>query len=355
MTSGTLTPSFWRGKKVFVTGHTGFKGSWLSEILIMLGAEVTGYALAPPTQPDHFDLLGLASRLAAHHIADVRDLDQLTAAVTAAQPDIVLHLAAQPIVRLSYDEPVETFDVNVMGTVNVLEAIRKAPSVRACIVVTSDKCYLNEDTGKIFNEDDKLGGADPYSASKAAAEIVAYAYNASFLKKSQLRMATARAGNVIGGGDWAADRLIPDVARAAAGGKAVHIRSPHATRPWQHVLEPLRGYLLLAEKLYHGEGEYREGWNFGPLPEDIQSVSVVLTALKEHLPFDLQIDTAPQPHEAQRLGLDVRKAADRLGWTPQLKLVDAIRMTGQWYKTHIDGKNMADITRQQIAQYFGLT
>ena len=354
MSNGTLTPAFWQGKKVFVTGHTGFKGSWLTEILLTLGADVTGYALAPPTKPDHFDLLKLVDRIAAHHVADIRDLNKLTAAITAAQPDIILHLAAQPIVRLSYDEPVETFDVNVMGTVNLLEAARKVPSARACVVVTSDKCYLNEDTGKMFDENDKLGGADPYSASKAAAEIVAYAYNASFLKKSQLRMATVRAGNVIGGGDWAADRLIPDVSRAAANGTAVHIRSPHATRPWQHVLEPLRGYLLLAEKLYQGEGEYREGWNFGPLPEDIQSVSVVLTALKEHLPFDLQLDTAPQPHEAQRLGLDVRKAADRLGWTPQLKLKDAISMTGEWYKAHLDGKDMPAISRQQIKEYFKL-
>lgn len=354
MSNGILSPTFWQGKKVFITGHTGFKGSWLTEVLLALGAEVTGYALNPPTTQNHFELLKLASRIKAHHIADIRELETLTNAIVSAEPDIILHLAAQPIVRLSYDEPVETFDVNVMGTVNLLQAARKADKARACVVVTSDKCYLNEDTGKMFDENDKLGGADPYSASKAAAEIVAYAYNASYFKKSHLRMATVRAGNVIGGGDWAADRLIPDVARAASAGTSVHIRSPHATRPWQHVLEPLRGYLLLAEKLYQGEGEYREGWNFGPLPEDIQSVSVVLTALKEHLPFDLQLDTAPQPHEAQRLGLDVRKAADRLGWTPQLKLKDAIRMTGEWYKAHIDGKDMPEVSRQQIKEYFSL-
>ena len=350
----SITPSFWAGKKVFVTGHTGFKGAWLTEILLTLGATVTGYALAPATTPALFDILGLAPRLAAHHVADIRNRAALTAAVTAADPDIILHLAAQPIVRLSYDEPVDTFDVNVMGTVNLLEAARQVPRARACVVVTSDKCYLNEDTGKMFDETDKLGGADPYSASKAAAEIVAHAYNASFLKKSSLRMATARAGNVIGGGDWAADRLIPDVARAAANHTSVHIRSPHATRPWQHVLEPLRGYLMLAEKLYAAEGEYREGWNFGPLPQDIQSVSVVLTALKEHLPFDLQLDTAPQPHEAQRLGLDVRKAAQQLGWTPQLKLADAIRLTGTWYKTQIDGGDAAALTRAQVKEYFSL-
>lgn len=352
MTSG-ISPAFWAGKKVFVTGHTGFKGSWLCEMLLGLGASVTGYALAPPTSPNHFDVLGLASRLSAHHVADIRDHASLSVALKAAQPDIILHLAAQPIVRLSYDEPVETFDVNIMGTVHLLEAARHTPSARACVVVTSDKCYLNEDTGKMFDENDKLGGADPYSASKAAAEIVAYAYNASFLKKSDLRMATVRAGNVIGGGDWAADRLIPDVARAAKNGAPVRIRSPHATRPWQHVLEPLRGYLQMAEKLFSGEGEYREGWNFGPAPQDIQSVSVVLTALKEHLPFDLQLDTAPQPHEAARLGLDVSKAAARLGWTPQLKLSDAIRLTGQWYKTQIDGGDVAALTRQQIKDYLG--
>ncbi len=354
MSKVTLSPAFWHGKKVFVTGHTGFKGSWLTEILLTLGADVTGYALAPPTTPNHFDLLNLGTRMSVHHVADIRDLDALTQAIVTAQPDIILHLAAQPIVRLSYDEPVETFDINVMGTVNLLQAARKAENTRACVVVTSDKCYLNEDTGKMFDENDKLGGADPYSASKAAAEIVAYAYNASYFKKTQLRMATVRAGNVIGGGDWAADRLIPDVARAAANGTSVHIRSPHATRPWQHVLEPLRGYLLLAEKLYQGDGEYREGWNFGPLPEDIQSVSVVLTSLKEYLPFDLQLDTAPQPHEAQRLGLDVRKAAERLGWSPQLTLKDAIRMTGAWYKAHIDGQDMPALSRQQIKEYFNL-
>lgn len=351
MSHGALSPAFWAGKKVFMTGHTGFKGSWLAEMLLALNCEVTGYALAPPTTPNHFDLLDLGRRITTHTIGDIRDRAALGSALAAAQPDIILHLAAQPIVRLSYDEPVETFDVNVMGTVCLLEAARQAPSARACIVVTSDKCYLNEDTGKMFDENDKLGGADPYSASKAAAEIVAHAYNTSFLKKSSLRMATARAGNVIGGGDWAADRLIPDVARAAAGAMPVRIRNPHATRPWQHVLEPLRGYLLLAEKLYDGAQDYREGWNFGPSPQDIQSVSVVLTALREHLPFDLQLETAPQPHEAARLGLDVSKAAARLGWQPRLPLKDSIRMTGTWYKTQMEGGDAAALTRQQIRDY----
>lgn len=354
MTATSITPSFWHGKKVFLTGHTGFKGSWLTEILLSFGAEVTGYALAPQGTPNHFDILNLAPRLKAHHIADIRDRTALANALQQAEPDIILHLAAQPLVRLSYEQPVETFDINIMGTLYLLEAARQTQNARACVVVTTDKCYLNEDTGKMFVEDDKLGGLDAYSASKAAAEIVAHCYNASFLKKTDLRMATARAGNVIGGGDWAADRLIPDVVRAAEKNTPVHIRSPQATRPWQHVLEPLRGYLQLAEKLYSGEGEYREGWNFGPKPEDIQPVSAVLTTLQKHLPFDLQIDTNPQPHEARTLALDIAKAAGRLGWTPQLRLQDALKMTGEWYKAHNSGQDAAALTRAQIREYFAL-
>lgn len=349
----TISPAFWQGKKVFLTGHTGFKGSWLSEILLMLGAEVTGYALAPATKPALFDVLGLKDRM-VHHQADILDRQKLRDAITAAQPEIILHLAAQPIVRLSYAEPVETFNVNFMGTVHLLDAVRATPCVKSLVSITSDKCYLNEDTGKLFEESDKLGGRDPYSASKAAAELAAYAYDHSYFRASPTALATARAGNVIGGGDWAQDRLIPDIARAAAAGQPVVIRSPHATRPWQHVLEPLRGYLLLAEKLYSGGHHYAGGWNFGPVSADIQSVSAVLTELKRHLPFDLQMDATPQPHEAQRLGLSIEKADKDLGWQPQLPLKDALALTGNWYKTHADGGDAAALTRQQIKEYFNL-
>lgn len=350
----SISKDFWRGKKVFLTGHTGFKGSWLSEILLMLGTEVTGYALAPATTPDLFGVLGLQDRL-VHHQADILDRRRLQDAVIAAQPDIVLHLAAQPIVRLSYAEPADTIGVNVMGTAHLLDAVRAAPGVKAVVCITSDKCYLNEDTGKLFEESDKLGGRDPYSASKAAAELVAYSYDHSYFRASGTALATARAGNVIGGGDWAQDRLIPDVARAAVARTPVVIRSPHATRPWQHVLEPLRGYLLLAEKLYGGGHAFAGGWNFGPAPADIQSVSAVLTELRRTLPFDLQMDDAPQPHEAQRLGLSIEKAAQGLGWRPQLPLKDALALTGGWYKTHAEGGDARALTQWQIRDYFGLS
>ncbi len=351
-----ITPSFWQGKKVFVTGHTGFKGSWLAEILLMLGAEVTGYALAPPTNPSHFEVLGLATRLAKHHEADVRDRATLNAAVAAAQPDIVFHLAAQPLVRRSYAEPIETFETNIMGTVGILDAVRlHAPGCRAFVSITSDKCYLNEDHGRPFAENDRLGGQDPYSASKAGAEVAIEAYEYSYFQHTQTAVASVRAGNVIGGGDWAADRLIPDVARAAQDKKPVVIRSPKATRPWQHVLEPLRGYMMMAEKLWAEGRAFRGGWNFGPYVADAQPVSVVLTELQRTLPFELQIDTAPQPHEALLLSLDIHKAEQRLGWRPQLRLAGALDLTGSWYQAWNEGADLHALTQKQIRDYFGLS
>lgn len=356
MSAMGITPSFWQGKKVFVTGHTGFKGSWLAEILLTLGAEVTGYALAPPTSPSHFDVLGLANRLKAHHEADIRDRQKLNDAIIKAQPEIVFHLAAQPLVRLSYAEPVETFETNIMGTVGILDGIRQhAPQCRAVVCITSDKCYLNEDHGRPFAEDDRLGGQDPYSASKAGAEVAAEAFEYSYFQHTQTALATVRAGNVIGGGDWAADRLIPDVARAARDGRPVVIRSPKATRPWQHVLEPLRGYMMMAEKLYSDGRAYRGGWNFGPYVADAQPVSIVLTELQRSLPFELQLDTAPQPHEALLLSLDISKAENRLGWRPQLRLAGALDLTGGWYKTFNDGGDVRALTQAQIKEYFGLS
>ncbi|MBU6476161.1 MAG: CDP-glucose 4,6-dehydratase, partial [Alphaproteobacteria bacterium] len=327
-----VSSGFWQGKRVFLTGHTGFKGAWLTALLLRDGAIVTGYALPPPTNPALFGLLNLKSRI-AHIEGDVRDRAKLAAALAAAQPEIVFHLAAQALVRASYEDPLGTFDTNTTGTLNLLEALRSCKSVRSIVVVTSDKCYLNNETGAFFREDDPLGGKDPYSASKAAAEIVAQAYHESFFKPAGIPLATARAGNVIGGGDWAKDRLIPDVARAHAAGEPVLIRSPNATRPWQHVLEPLRGYMMLAEQLVSEGQAFTGGWNFGPRPEDIRSVGDVLSKLKETLPFELRLDSSPQPAEAKTLGLDIRKSMEKLGWQPRLALDEAIRWTGEWYNT----------------------
>lgn len=340
---------FWQGKKIFITGHTGFKGAWLTALLLDLGAEVTGYALPPPTSPSLFDLLGLAGKI-KHIEGDVRDRARVMEVVRAAEPDILLHLAAQALVRESYADPLGTFDTNMTGTLNVLEAARYCTTLRSCVVVTTDKCYLNNDTGSFFKESDCLGGKDPYSASKAAAEIVAYAYYESFLKQVNIPMATARAGNVIGGGDWAKDRLIPDVFRAYQAGKPVMIRNPKATRPWQHVLEPLRGYMVLAEKLYTEGQTFTGGWNFGPQPSDIQSVEHVLSGIRKILPFDLQLDTAPQPVEAKALALDIAKA-QKLGWTPKLTLDQTTCWTAEWYKGFADKSSAEEMTLRQIREY----
>lgn len=341
---------FWRGKKIFLTGHTGFKGSWLTAVLLDKGAEVTGYALPPPTKPSLFDLAGLAGKI-THIEGDVRDRAALKAALAKAKPDIVFHLAAQALVRDSYEDPIGTFDTNTTGTLNILEAVRAHGALKSFVVITTDKCYLNNDGGRFFREEDHLGGKDPYSASKAAAEIVAQAYYESFFKSMNIPLATARAGNVIGGGDWAKDRLIPDVFRAYEAGKPVLIRSPHATRPWQHVLEPLRGYMLLAEKLYNEGHAFAGAWNFGPAANGIKTVGEVLTRLKETLPFELQLDTAPQPAEANVLALDIHKAGAKLGWMPKLDLDGSIRWTGEWYRAYADKAPAGELLAQQIRRY----
>ncbi|MBM3618733.1 MAG: CDP-glucose 4,6-dehydratase [Alphaproteobacteria bacterium] len=341
---------FWHGKRVFVTGHTGFKGAWLTAILHRMGAEVTGYSLPAPTEPNLFGQLGLADKI--HHIeGDIRDREHLPRAMQDAKPEILLHLAAQSLVRRSYHHPLDTFDTNVTGTLNVLEAARHVECLRAIVSVTTDKCYRNDDTGRLFTESDPLGGKDPYSASKAAAEIVSQSYAESFFKDSPVALATARAGNVIGGGDWAEDRLIPDVARAVAAGKSVQIRNPKATRPWQHVLEPVCGYLLLAERLYSEGKQFASGWNFGPYASDIQPVGYVLEELQRSFPFTLELDTAPQPHEAKTLGLDITKAVTELGWRPRLTLADAVRWTGEWYNAVHTGESAAAITEKQISDF----
>ena len=346
--------SFWRDKRVFITGHTGFKGAWLSLWLADLGAEVTGYALAPPTRPSLFESAAVARRI-RNVRGDVTDSAALNAAVRKARPEIVLHLAAQSLVRLSYAEPVSTYAVNVMGTVNLLEAVRHTPGVRAVVCVTSDKCYENRESGQAYREDDAMGGYDPYSSSKGCAELVVSAYRRSFFHPDKIAehgvaVATGRAGNVIGGGDWAKDRLVPDLMRGFAAGARPVIRFPSAVRPWQHVLEPLGGYLLLAEKLWAGDPAAAEGWNFGPAESDARPVRWVADQLAAMWGEGAGwYETGePQPHEAGHLSLDCAKSRGRLGWTPAWALSEGLSQTVAWYKGFARGANIADLTLGQI-------
>lgn len=327
----------YRKKKVLITGHTGFKGSWLVLWLTRLGAEVTGYALPPPSQPSHFSLLDLDVESI---IGDIRDRDNLRQVFREQQPEIVFHLAAQAIVRRSYDDPAATFSSNVMGTVNVLEAARECKAVRAIVNVTSDKCYENREWVWGYRENDPLGGYDPYSASKGCAELVTNCWRDSFFNPAdygrthETLLASARAGNVIGGGDWAADRLIPDIMRAVSKNEKVKIRNPVATRPWQHVLEPLSGYLLLGQKLLEGRREFAEAWNFGPSDAPHVSVGEIAEQVKEIWPkTDFEIrESRDQPHEAGKLHLDWSKARSRLKWSPAWDVKTAVENTVQWYR-----------------------
>lgn len=322
------------GRRVFLTGHTGFKGSWLALWLQRMGAQVTGYALPPVTTPNLFSMVGIEPLLAGHCIADIRDGDRLNTAMQAAAPELVLHLAAQPLVRASYRDPLETWETNVLGTVRLLEAVRHTPSVKAVLVVTTDKCYRNNEWVWGYRESDHLGGHDPYSASKAATELVVASYRQSFLMQQGVLLATARAGNVIGGGDWSEDRLIPDAARAVADNRPLLIRSPDATRPWQHVLDALHGYLLLAEQLLIGNTIAADAWNFGPDASDNVTVATVLNGLQAHWPeLDWQVaKDAAAPHEAGFLYLDSSKARRLLGWQPRWKLSETLRLTADWYR-----------------------
>ncbi len=344
--------SFWRGRRVLVTGHTGFKGSWLCLWLHSVGAEVHGYALPPPTDPSLFVAAKVDELLSSSEIADVRDCEMLHSVVRRVRPEIVFHLAAQPLVRYSYRAPVETYAVNVMGTVHLLEAIRQSDSVRAVVSVTTDKCYENREWPWGYRENEPLGGYDPYSSSKACAELVSAAYRASFLNGSGIPLATARAGNVIGGGDWAADRLLPDFLRALDAGQTLTIRSPGATRPWQHVLEPLSGYLVLAESLFAPGAKSAEAWNFGPVDDDARPVSWILERLARRMP-DLRwhCDAEPQPHEAHFLKLDSSKARTQLGWRPRWRLDKALDMTISWHQAWRQGADMGAVSRAQIADY----
>ena len=354
--SVAMNPEFWRRRKVFLTGHTGFKGSWLSLWLQGLGAEVIGFALSPPTEPNFYDLAGVEKGM--HSVkGDVLDLEHLRSVVRQHRPEVVFHMAAQSLVRRSYVDPVETYATNVMGTANVLEAARNIPSVRSMVIITTDKCYENSNDQRAYRETDRLGGADPYSSSKAAAELVTAAYRDSFFTggKGEFRtgVATARAGNVIGGGDWGADRLVPDVMRATLEGRELLIRNPQATRPWQHVLEPLCGYLLLAEKLYEHPDRFSESWNFGPDESETFSVSTVLERLKKLWGPGLswRIDNRAQPYEAQCLRLDCTKAKAELGWEPRWNLDCALEATVRWYKAHQSHLDVRAVAQEQIRSY----
>ena len=334
------------GLRVMLTGHTGFKGSWLALWLKSLGANVTGLALAPGTQPAHWDLLRLDI---PDYCIDIRDAAAVAAAVVDIQPEIVFHLAAQPLVRRSYRDPLETWNTNVLGTANVLEACRHIPSLRAAVVITTDKCYENREWVWGYREVDALGGHDPYSASKAAAELVVSSYRSAFFHAPDAPLlASARAGNVIGGGDWSEDRLIPDLVRAVRAGSALEIRSPGATRPWQHVLESLSGYLLLGQMLLEGRREFAEAWNFGPDAEGNRTVGEVLTLLQQYWPaLRWELTGQPQPHEATLLHLDSAKARQRLGWQPVWGLHEGLQATADWYQKWAERSEVASLAQLQ--------
>ena len=347
-----MNHAFWAGKRVLLTGHTGFKGGWLALWLTELGADVHGYALAPASQPAFFDVCNVGERLASSVIADVRDADAMASAMHAAQPDVVLHLAAQPLVRHSYAVPVETYATNVMGVVNLLEAVRSTPTVKAVVNVTTDKCYENREWLWPYRENEAMGGADPYSSSKACAELVTSAYRRSFLAPLGIHVASARAGNVIGGGDWAVDRLVPDFLRVLDAGERLLIRSPNATRPWQHVLEPLSGYLLLAEMLYTQGADFAEGWNFGPEDADVRSVEWIVQQLCSGSPgASWECDARTHPHEATQLKLDSSKAKAKLGWRPRWRLDVALHQTLAWHAAWKRGEDMAAASLAQIREY----
>jgi len=352
-----MNAEFWAGKRVFLTGHTGFKGSWLSLWLQSLGAELTGFSLAPPTQPSLFEMARVGDGMHSI-IGDIRDLAGLREAMVEAKPEIVIHMAAQPLVRYSYENPVETYATNVMGTVHLFEAVRATPSVKAVVNITTDKCYENREWAWGYRENEPMGGYDPYSNSKGCAELVTSAYRSSYFNpldysKHGVALASVRAGNVIGGGDWAQDRLIPDIISAFSEGRPVVIRSPHAIRPWQHVLEPLRGYLMLAERLYSDGVAYAEGWNFGPNEADVKSVEWIVGTLAEQWGNDANwtLDQSTHPHEATYLKLDISKARSRLGWQPALTLSQSLQMIVDWYRDYKNKADMRYAVLEQISTY----
>jgi CDP-glucose 4,6-dehydratase len=352
-----MNAEFWHSKRVLLTGHTGFKGSWLSLWLQSMGAEVVGYALTPPTNPSLFEVAEVGQGMTSI-IGDIRDLSHLQKVFAEHQPEIVIHMAAQPLVRYSYIEPVETYSTNVMGVVNLLEAVRQTKSVKAVVNVTTDKCYENREWAWGYRENEAMGGFDPYSSSKGCAELVTAAYRNSYFHPEKYQthgvaIATGRAGNVIGGGDWAEDRLIPDMMRAIVSRQPVSIRNPHSIRPWQHVLEPLSGYLLLAQKLYEEGPGFAEAWNFGPNDDDAKPVDWILDNLTKTWGegASWKLDGGDHPHEAHYLKLDCSKAKSRLDWQPRWSLATAIDQICVWHKAHLASADMQAMCLHQIKQY----
>jgi CDP-glucose 4,6-dehydratase len=347
-----VTPSFWCDKRVLLTGHTGFKGAWMSLWLHSLGAKVQGFALAPPTSPSLFEEAKVGD-LIQSTLGDVRDFTAVKKLVGEFKPEIVFHMAAQPLVRYSYDAPLETYATNVMGTAHLLESIRTTDSVRAVVNITTDKCYENREWVWGYREDEPMGGFDPYSSSKACSELVSAAYRQSFLDKAGIAVATARAGNVIGGGDWAKDRLVPDVLRAFSDNQPVSIRNPNSIRPWQHVLEPLSGYLLLAEKLFAQPATFSQAWNFGPQDEDAKPVGWIVEAIAGKWGSEAawSFDEGPHPHEAYYLKLDISKARQVLGWSPRWTLDQALDNVIEWHQAWWQRHDVRTKCMEQIEHY----
>ncbi len=350
---GKVNPKFWRGKKVFITGHTGFKGSWLSLWLQDMGAVVKGYALEPNTNPNLFTQANVATNMDSE-IGDITDLIHISESMKAFNPEVLIHMAAQPLVRLSYKDPILTYATNVMGTVNVLEAARKCTNLKAVVSVTTDKCYENREWAWGYRENEPMGGYDPYSSSKGCAELVTAAYRKSFFNENNTAfLASARAGNVIGGGDWAEDRLIPDILRAFEKNEPVIVRNPLSTRPWQHVLEPLSGYLVLAQHLFDEGSSFAEGWNFGPKDEDCKPVSWILEKMVDIWGNGAkwELDKNNNPHEAGFLKLDCSKAAMRLNWSPKWNLENTLESIINWHQNYLSQKNIQEQCFFEIAKY----
>lgn len=354
----TVTPAFWKGKKIFLTGHTGFKGSWLALWLQSMGAEVKGFALTPPTTPALFGEARVGQGMQSE-LGDIRDLQAVTQSMISFNPDLLVHMAAQPLVRLSYSKPVETYATNVMGSLHVLEAARQCPNLRAIVNVTTDKCYENREWEWGYREDEPMGGHDPYSNSKGCVELLTSAYRKSFFNNIShaAALSSVRAGNVIGGGDWAEDRLIPDILRAFEKGQPVVIRNPQATRPWQHALEPLSGYLVLAEHLWNHGQDFAQGWNFGPRDEDVRPVEWILNHMVETwgAGASWQLDPNPQPHEARYLKLDISKARARLHWSPTWDLETTLARIINWHRAWLRGEDVQARCLDEIKAYMAAT
>lgn len=346
-----MNKKFWKNKKVFITGHTGFKGAWLSVWLHMLGAKVKGYSLEPNTEPSLFKCVQNSINIQSE-IGDIRNIDTLQKSILSFNPELIIHMAAQPLVRLSYKNPIETYEVNVIGTANILEASRNCDSLKAILNVTTDKCYHNKEIDYAYKEFDALGGYDPYSSSKAASELVTSSYRNSYFNNLKIGLASARAGNVIGGGDWSEDRLVPDIFKSIESGKPLLIRNPSSIRPWQHVLEPLAGYLTLLEALYNDPLNFNEAWNFGPEEKDSKSVEWIVNKIINSYPdSNWSVDKDNHPHEANTLKLDISKAKNNLSWKPRWNLEYTIQKIIDWHKAYDKSEDILSVCSKQIEQY----